>query len=336
MSRAAAPNVHTGRDRENTAELRISVMIPTYRRPDDLRRCLRALAGQLLLPSEVIVVARDSDSETWHALDALGAADFLLRTVAVAQPGLVFAMNAGLAEVHGDIVAITDDDAAPHPDWTQRIAAAFAASPHIGGVGGRDYMHVGGVLMDGRARVVGKLPRVGKHVGRHHLGYGPPREVDMLKGVNGAYRTKALAPIGFDTRLRGSGAQMHWEISLGLALRRAGWKLIYDPQIAVDHYLARRFDEDQRDAFNPVALQNGAYNEAIIRLEYLSPLDRAAFMGWAVLVGTRASPGLVQWLRFAPRERGLAAAKFAAALRGRLHAWNDTRRGVKSSFRSRQ
>jgi GT2 family glycosyltransferase len=126
---------------------------------------------------------------------------------------------------------------------------------------------------------------------------------------------------------------MHWEISLGLALRRAGWKLVYDPQIAVDHYLARRFDEDQRDTFNRVALQNSAYNEAIIRLEYLAPLDRLAFMGWAVLVGTRASPGWVQWLRFAPRERGLAAAKFAAALRGRMHAWNDTRRGVNNSFR---
>ena len=108
---------------------------------------------------------------------------------------------------------------------------------------------------------------------------------------------------------------------------------MYDPQIAVDHYLARRFDEDQRDAFNPLALQNAAYNEAIVRLEYLSLPERAAFLCWAVLIGTRASPGLVQLLRFAPRERGLAAARFAAALRGRLMASKDSVRGVKRSLR---
>jgi hypothetical protein len=51
----------------------------------------------------------------------------------------------------------------------------------IGGVGGRDYMHIGGVLQDGRARVVGKVPLFGKHIGNHHLGFGEPREVDMLK-----------------------------------------------------------------------------------------------------------------------------------------------------------
>jgi glycosyltransferase involved in cell wall biosynthesis len=303
--------------------LRISVMVPTYRRPDDLRRCLAALAHQELRPDEVIVVVRESDRETRETLVGLDT-PLTLRTVTVAEPGLVFAMNAGLAAVRTEIVAITDDDAAPHSDWTKRIVAHFMASPSIGGVGGRDYMYVGGVLRDGRARVVGRIPAYGKHVGNHHVGFGAPRDVDMLKGVNGAYRTQAIAPIGFDTRLRGSGAQVHWEMSLGIALRRAGWRLVYDPEVAVDHFLARRFDEDQRDlAFNPSAMQNAAYNEALVRMEHASTFERVAFFAWAIVVGTRAAPGAVQWVRFVPRERSLAGAKLRAAVTGRCLAWKE-------------
>jgi glycosyltransferase involved in cell wall biosynthesis len=307
-----------------TSGLRISVLVPTYRRPDDLRRCLAALAEQVSPPDEIIVVARDIDTETHDVLRDDIVTGLPLRTVIVTEPGQVQALNAGLATVKTDIVAITDDDAAPHPDWTRRILAHFASSPSIGGVGGRDFMHVGGVLRDGRARKVGKVPAYGKHVGNHHLGFGSPRDVDMLKGVNGSYRTHAIAPIGFDTRLRGTGAQVHWEMSLGIALRRAGWRLVYDPQVAVDHFLARRFDEDQRDAFNSLAMQNAAYNEALIRLDHASPLERIAFLAWALLVGTRASPGVVQWVRFMPREGSLAGAKLRAAATGRILAWKDT------------
>lgn len=307
-----------------SSELRISVLVPTYRRPDDLRRCLSALAHQVSPADEIVVVARDSDVDTLDVLRDDRWTGLPLRTVIVTEPGQVQALNAGLATVQTDVVAITDDDAAPHPDWTRRILAHFAASPSIGGVGGRDFMHVGGILRDGRARVVGKVPAYGKHVGNHHLGFGAPRDVDMLKGVNGSYRTHAIAPIGFDTRLRGTGAQVHWEMSLGIALRRAGWRLVYDPQVAVDHFLARRFDEDQREGFNSLAMQNAAYNEALIRLDHASWLERAAFLVWALVVGTRASPGFVQWVRFLPREGSLAGAKVRAAATGRILAWNDT------------
>ena len=36
----------------------------------------------------------------------------------------------------GDIVAFTDDDAEPFPDWTRNICIKFKKSREIGGVGG--------------------------------------------------------------------------------------------------------------------------------------------------------------------------------------------------------
>jgi glycosyltransferase involved in cell wall biosynthesis len=299
----------------------ISVIVPTYRRMEDLRRCLLAVRCQSLPAQEVIVVVRGSDAETLAMLRDFDVTSFPLRVVGVDEPGQVQALNAGLAAAVMDIIAITDDDAAPHPDWIMRLQRTFASDPQIGGVGGRDCMYIDGVLQSGRKRTVGKVPRIGRHLGNHHLGFGPPREVDVLKGVNGAYRALAIKNIGFDTRLLGSGAQVHWEIGLGLAVKRAGWKLIYDPEIVVDHFLAKRFDEDQRNSFNPTAMHNMAYNEMFVRGEALSPPNRAGLLLWALLIGTKDSPGVLQWMRFVRRERSLAGAKLKASMSGRLHAW---------------
>jgi GT2 family glycosyltransferase len=305
--------------------VRLTVLIPTYKRPEDLRRCLDAVALQTRKPDDVIVVVRDTDEATQQMLRTIDAPERGIRTVFVTDPGQVQALNAGLAETNTDIVAITDDDAVPHPDWTERIVARFETRCDIGGVGGRDRLHDGGILQEGRATVVGRVPLIGRHIGNHHLGFGAAREVDVIKGVNGSYRTQAIRDIGFDTRLRGTGAQVHWEISLGIALRRSGWKLVYDPAILVDHFLAKRFDEDQRKTFNPLAMENAAYNETLIRMDQLSPAGGIVFVAWAVLIGTRATPGLVQWLRFRPSQGELITLKLRAALKGRFLAWNDVR-----------
>lgn len=256
-------------------------------------------------------------------LDALTSLPDHFRRIEVIEPGTVQALNMGLEHVTGDIMAITDDDAAPHAEWLERIERHFASRSDLGGVGGRDYLHVNSILQVGSAATVGRIRGVFPHVGNHHLGAGSPREVEILKGVNGSYRVEALRPVKFDTRLRGTGAQVHWEISLGLQLKANGWKLLYDPAVAVDHFLAPRFDEDQRDAFNALALRNLAYNEAMIRLEHLNPLGRFAFLLWSVLIGSRITPGFVQMLRFLPASGSLSWRRFITTVVGRNDAWKE-------------
>ncbi|MDZ8049868.1 MAG: glycosyltransferase family 2 protein [Aulosira sp. ZfuVER01] len=298
-----------------------TVLIPTYRRPLDLSRCLLALQAQTKPVDQVIVVVRDTDTQTWEFLAQFPAHSLPLHTVTVSLPGVVAALNAGLAAVTGDIVSITDDDAAPHPDWLEKINAHFLSDTCIGGVGGRDWVHQGDKLLDDSRQIVGKLQWFGRVIGNHHLGVGEPREVDVLKGVNMSFRQQAIAQLRFDERMRGTGAQVHFEMAFTLALKGAGWKLIYDPQVAVDHYPAQRFDEDQRNNFNEIALINLVHNETLVLLEYLPPLRRAVFLLWAILVGTRDSLGLIQWLRLLPKQGQLASQKLLASLRGRWLAW---------------
>jgi cellulose synthase/poly-beta-1,6-N-acetylglucosamine synthase-like glycosyltransferase len=286
-------------------------------------RCLDALKRQSRIPDEVLVVVRDADAETKASLEGCEFASSTLRVVTVIVPGVVAALNAGLEAARADIIAITDDDAVPRPDWLARINTHLRADPKVGGVGGRDWVHYDGKADDGARKVVGRVQWFGRVIGDHHLGVGGPRRVDVLKGVNCAYRRTVLQCIGFDERLLGKGAQVHWELSLGLQLRRAGWKLIYDPAVAVDHYPAPRFGEDQRDRYE---WTNAAYNETLTLLEHVTPMRRLVFIIWAVLVGTRSSPGLLQWLRVLPREGRLAGKNLRAALTGRIQALNMWRR----------
>ncbi|MFN7713898.1 MAG: glycosyltransferase family 2 protein [Pseudanabaenaceae cyanobacterium] len=316
-----------------------TVIIPTYRRPEDLARCFSALSLQQRPPDVVRVVVRDTDTLTWDFLDEYAANCQVTReemlplaTTTVYEPGVIAAMNAAMAQTDTDFFAFTDDDAAPHPDWIARIEAYFLADSQIVGVGGRDWVYVNGELEDGAASVVGQVQWFGRMIGNHHIGVGEMREVDLLKGVNMAYRRSAVGDLRLDTNLWGTGAQVHFEVAFCLGLKQKGklegWKLIYDPAIAVDHYPAKRFDEDQRQSsdyvFNETAYLNLVHNETYVLLRHLPPLRRFVFLCWAVLIGTRSTFGLLQWLRFCRRDGSLAHRKLLVAWHGRwaaLQTW---------------
>jgi GT2 family glycosyltransferase len=318
---AAAPSPPVSAGTAGDATVRIALIVPTYRRPVDLRRCLEAVASQRRQPDQLIVVMRENDESTRAVLQAVDPGGRWLTVVTVRTPGVVAALNAGLAAAHADIIAFTDDDAAPRPDWLQRIAARFASDARVGGVGGRDFVYQCGRLEDDLRRVVGRITWFGRSVGHHHLGTGPCREVDALKGVNMSFRAAALEDVSFDTRLLGTGAQVCNELGVSLAVRRRGWRLVYDPQIAVDHYPATRYDEDQRNAFCGEAVYNTAFNETLLLCEHFGRWRRRIFMAWALVIGHRAAPGLLQWLRLRASERGTATARFAASWRGRIAGW---------------
>jgi glycosyltransferase involved in cell wall biosynthesis len=287
-----------------------------------------ALQAQTQPVDQVIVVVRDTDAETWQFLAQFPPDNLPLQIVNVTLPGVVAALNAGLAAVAGDIVSITDDDAAPHPDWLEKITAHFMSDSRIGGVGGRDWIHQGNKIENDSRQIVGKLQWFGRIIGNHHLGVGQPREVDILKGVNMSFRQQAIAKLCFDQRMQGTGAQVHFEMAFTLALKRSGWKIIYDPQVAVDHYPAQRFDEDQRNNFNEIAFTNLVHNETLVLLDHLPPLRRAVFLFWAIFIGTRDSFGLIQWLRFLPSQGQLAGKKWLTSLRGRWLGWQTYLEGT--------
>ncbi len=303
----------------------LSVLVPAYRRPAEVARCLRALAAQTRAPDEVIVIVRTDDAATEAAARAqvMPAATRLV-VEPVDAPGVVAAMRAGLARATGEVIALTDDDAEPRADWCARLLDALAADTGLAGVGGRDWQP----HERGDAREVGVVRWSGRVVGRHHLGAGPPRDVDVLKGVNCAFRAAPLRGVGFDARLRGEGAQVHWELATCLPLRRAGWRLRYDPAIAVEHHVAPREGEDQvhRGRFAAAPFADAAHNEALALREHLRGVRGLVHALWRAAIGATANPGLLAALRLRLQGHRWAWAAWAAARDGRRLARETHRR----------
>ncbi|MEM5387316.1 glycosyltransferase [Paraburkholderia phymatum] len=305
--------------------MKISVLVPTYRRTERLIGCLRALKTQERVCDEVIVVVRSGDDATLVCLEDQRVVEGLPLKIAMSDaPGQVAALNRGLDAVSGDIIAITDDDAAPRSDWVRRIEAAFEADPRLGALGGRDWVHQQGGVLYGSRGLVGKLTPSGKIIGNHHLGVGEAREVDLLKGANMSYRHDAIRHIRFDARLRGTGAQVHNDMAFSLSVKNAGWKLVYDPRVAVDHFPAERFDDDGRDAQTMTAVRNAAYNLHLILRDHLPPLHREVAWWWYALIGTRVYPGAVHALFALTSTKG----------RKRLARWRAVRKGAREARRA--
>ena len=93
----------------------ISVVVPTRDRPQQLARCLAALAAQ---DGELEVVVVDDGG---GAVAPGGA-----RVVRAAGAGPAAARNLGARAARGGVVCFIDDDCVPAPGWAQRLAAVCA------------------------------------------------------------------------------------------------------------------------------------------------------------------------------------------------------------------
>ncbi len=308
-----------------SACLTIGVAIASYRRADDLKRCLKALSEQSRLPDDVIVVARPDDEATKDAVAAAASERLPIRQMFVDAPGTVPARNVALDHCRTDILSFIDDDTVPHQDWIERIVPHFAEDPTLGGVGGKDRIHDGTSFNDQAAHVVGRIQWFGRVVPNHHLGFGAPRIVDFIKGANMSFRAVAFGGVRFDGRLRGTGAQPYEDLVFCLAVRRTGWKLLYDPSIVVDHYLGKREETRHYADIATVKDRNGfrnfAFNEVVAVWDELPAGRLLAFAVWSFMAGTGVCPGFLQAIRFTPRLGVSSWQRFALAQTGKLDAF---------------
>lgn len=114
--------------------LAVSVVVPTCGQLDLLDRCLDALTRQTLPGSryELIIVDDEPDHNTLHLVAGwrsrtCGRGPRLVYTPNAGPHGPAAARNRGWRAAQAAIVAFTDDDTVPAPDWLASGLAAFAA-----------------------------------------------------------------------------------------------------------------------------------------------------------------------------------------------------------------
>jgi glycosyltransferase involved in cell wall biosynthesis len=114
----------------------ISVVVPTYQRPNALRRCLRALTAQELPQEQYEVIVIDDGSDPAVTMDKHQIRRLDLTLAHQANQGPAAARNHGARLARGKWLAFTDDDCAPQPSWLCILLSRLEQNP-AALVGGR-------------------------------------------------------------------------------------------------------------------------------------------------------------------------------------------------------
>jgi glycosyltransferase involved in cell wall biosynthesis len=99
--------------------MKVSIIIPTYKRPDHIKTCLEAIATQeSLADTEVIVVDDGGDAETAGYIQSHQSAfPFSLQYFAQEKKGRSAARNLGISKALGEIIIFIGDDIVVTPGW---------------------------------------------------------------------------------------------------------------------------------------------------------------------------------------------------------------------------
>jgi GT2 family glycosyltransferase len=301
----------------------VSIIIPTLRRPEHLARCLASLVHQTKPANEVLVGIRADDHSNDDVLKTYRA-QLPVRAVEAKGVGVVGSMNSCLLEASGDYIALLDDDVELPPNWIERMAGHIRSDSDVYAAGGRDFLqdHPEMRRNEPVTEDVGRFYWFGRITGNHHRGGGKARKVDILRGSNFMLRGDFLREVGFETDLRGKGAQVNWELALALQARQRGAKFIYDPEVEIIHHVGPRYDTDNihRGGFDFAGTVDIAFNETLVLLKHARGLFWLTANLWQVLVGSAVCPGLLHIFRqLLPKRSRLLRRTVATAL-GRLGA----------------
>lgn len=147
--------------------------------------------------------------------------------------GKSHALNRGITESRGDLIAMTDDDVRCGPNYIQAIRTSFRER----GVDGAQ----GRILLDcegGQPAWMGE--ELSAFMSLRDYGDESFEWRDNLTGTNMVVRTNVIQRIGgFSPEIGASAAGFMEDSEFSIRMREAGCRLIYAPQIIVWHQLPR-------------------------------------------------------------------------------------------------
>ena len=222
-----------------------TVAICTRDRPDDVQRALRAVVALHPGPGDVLVV----DNAPRTDATRLAVQQFpSVRYVLEGRAGLNAARNRALREARGEIVAFTDDDAVPEPEWLQGLLRGFARPRVVCSTGLTLPLELDTPAQeqfeDYTTFVRGFSRRVFDGCSMDPLAVGA-----VGAGANMAVRREVVLALGgFDERLdAGTPTRSGGDHEMFTRILAAGYQIAYEPD-AVSWHRHRRTDRELTEA----------------------------------------------------------------------------------------
>ena len=196
----------------------VSVIIPAKDAEKTIGECLQAVISQreLYFEYEVIVVDDGSQDRTADI-----AANFGVQVVRQQNAGPGGARNTGVAKARGEILAFTDADCVPVPEWLFHLVGAF------------DDPQVAGVTGTYRTHQIELIPRfVQQEYAAKYRRTARSEVIDLVDTNSAAYRREIfLANGGFNDTMT-----VVEDVELSFRLASQGYRLVFAPDAVVYHY----------------------------------------------------------------------------------------------------
>ncbi|MGB3493028.1 MAG: glycosyltransferase [Elainellaceae cyanobacterium] len=209
----------------------VSVIVPVFNDADGLKLCLAALSEQSYAQSRFEVIIVDNGSDDPEQIKTIAAAYDWVTVATETSPGSYAARNRGLDLARGDVMAFTDADCIPAPDWLENGVYILKETPNCGLVAGQIrlfFRNPSCPTMVELYESVRALPQQ-EFVEDHH--YGATANVFTTRHV--------IDTVGkFDARLKSSG-DAEW----GKRVHAQGFRQVYAEKVIVQHPTRSSFRE---------------------------------------------------------------------------------------------
>ena len=197
----------------------VSVIIPVFNQHDELQLCLEAVRRQNYPLDRLEIIVVDNGSHSPLNLDECAVP---VTCIQESQRGSYAARNRGIACSTSEILAFTDADCVPAPDWVERGVARMVEVGEAGLVGGRIEVTVHDPLRPTLAE-------------RYERAWAFPQEAYLAEGFSATanlFTTRTtFERVGvFDASLMSSG---DWE--WGQRVRSRGFPQRFSPDVIVFH-----------------------------------------------------------------------------------------------------
>jgi glycosyltransferase involved in cell wall biosynthesis len=219
----------------------ITVIVCTYNRCDSLAKTL-ASAAALRVPEsvewEVLVVDNQSRDRTCEVVkEFCGRYPGRFRYLFEPRPGKSYALNSGIREARGTVLAFMDDDVTVEPSWLTNLTATL----HSG-----EWAGAGGRILPDKSFSPPRWLSLKDSRGRYmlaplalfDLGAGPGQLAEPPFGTNMAFRKEMFEKYGgFRTDLgpRPGSEIRNEDTEFGARLLAKGERLRYEPSAVVYH-----------------------------------------------------------------------------------------------------
>ncbi len=237
--------------------LTLSIIVPTYNRPEDLQKCVASLLSQTYRPDELIVVDDGDLGGSFPLREQCEQVGIHTIYHKKERPGLTASRNAGIELAGGDIIGFLDDDVVLEAGYCAAILYTYqqyGGPDHLGGVGGvitnfeplntaKRLRHWLDILFLVSGPVEGRVLPSGFCANFGSSGRLPERvmPVDFLAGGVSSFPRRVFAEFRFNESYKGYGLgedkDLTWRVS-----RR--YPLLLTPFARLAHYHAapNRFD----------------------------------------------------------------------------------------------